>query len=47
LNYNKFVTEYSSNNKVSDNNINIIDTFKFEIHKLELKEERALDLALD
>ena len=47
LDYNKFLIEYWLKNKQNDNNINIIESYKFEIHKLEEKEKRALDLVLD
>jgi len=39
--------EYSDNNKGENDNIDIVTSIKYEIHKLEEKEKRALDLCLD
>ena len=47
LDYNKFMIEYSDNNKGENDNIDIVTSIKYEIHKLEEKEKRALDLCLD
>lgn len=46
LDFNKFLAEYWLD-KTQDSKSNIIDEYKWEIQKLEEKEKRALDLALD
>ena len=47
LDYNKFLIEYSLDAKTNSNNTNIIEQYKYDIEKLEMKEKRALDLYLD
>ncbi len=47
LDYNKFLIEYSNNNKVDEEEINKVESLKYKIHKIKEKEKRALDLYLD
>lgn len=47
LDYNKFYVEYGITSPVNESDVNIIDWYRYEIYKLEEKEKRALDLALD
>ena len=47
LDYNKFRIEYWLDSEATIDKTNIIEQYRYEIHKLEEKEKRALDLALD
>jgi len=47
LDYNKFLVEYGLDGTSSLKDTNIIEQYKYDIHKLEEKEKRALDLYLD
>ena len=47
LDYSKFKIEYWLNSDTTKDETNIIDQYKFEIKKLDEKDSRALDLALD
>jgi len=47
LDYNKFRIEYWLDSKATIDKTNIIEQYRYEIHKLEEKEKRALDLTLD
>ncbi len=47
LDFNKFKIEYWLDLEIEEKDINIIEQYKLNIHKLEKKEKRALNFALD